>query len=189
MFTLFTVATLVHCSELNWHVRWSQHTIRCQRLPPRLQLSSALLPIAKTAAHKELRSGRGKQQRMILLKPTQQSTQNATKHFICRENTVDVRVQLWDQTNRFLGVLIFFSAKVPPGISFNFWNIHTAIQNFGVKKIFKKCIKSNSTAFYNVIHLLYICNTSYLYFKLIAIFWTFHSSKKVSKKIMQHNCC
>lgn len=26
---------------------------------------------------------------------------NATKHFICRENTVDVRVQLWDQTNRF----------------------------------------------------------------------------------------
>lgn len=66
---------------------------------------------------------------------------NATKHFICRENTVDVRVQLWDQTNRFLGVLIFFSAKVPSGISFNFWNIHTAIQTLGSRRFFLNASK------------------------------------------------
>lgn len=54
---------------------------------------------------------------------------NATKHFFCRENTVDVRVQPWDQTNRFFRATLrgfdLFSLPEFPLVLVSVSDIHT----------------------------------------------------------------
>ncbi len=98
---------LVHsgyASSLFWTELARQMIPTYNPLPKTSAKTSALISSASNCQDSSTQEAQIRKRKTAKNDPAEAHTTvhtNTTKHFICRENTVDVRVQLWDQTNRF----------------------------------------------------------------------------------------